>query len=59
MKSKIFSEYKPQHLPPTKQVISSALEPLTRSEIDALRQKKKQLSGYYQKIIQARIASER
>ncbi|MDY0164675.1 hypothetical protein [Desulfobotulus sp.] len=49
------SESIPQLSPPTKQVISSALERLTRSEIDALRQKKKQLSVYYQKIIKDRM----
>lgn len=45
------SESTSTHLPPTKPVILSALEPLTRSEIDALRQKKKQISDYYQKVI--------
>lgn len=34
---------------PMKPAISSGSEALTRSEIDALKQKKKQLSGYYQK----------
>jgi len=58
MKSKISSEYTQQLSQPTKQVISSALEPLTRSEIDALRQKKKRLSDYYQKVIKERVAGK-
>ncbi len=51
MKSKPSSEFTPAPLQPTKQATLSALKPLTRSEIDALRQKKKQISDYYQKVL--------
>lgn len=50
-KSKTFSEYKSERLQPMRPAILSALEPLTRSEIDTLRQKKKQISDYYQKVL--------
>lgn len=45
------SVLKPQPLQPTKPTTLSALEPLTRLEIDALRQKKKSISDYYQKVL--------
>lgn len=43
---------------PSQQVklgISSALEQLTRSETDALRQKKKRVSASYRKVIEAHV----
>lgn len=43
MKSNAYSPSTQQPLPPTKPAISSALEPLTRLEVDALRQKKTNL----------------
>lgn len=49
--SKKSSEYTSTHLQPMKPATLSALEPLTRSEIDALRQKKKHISDYYQKVL--------
>lgn len=39
----------------TKPTTLLALEPLTRSEIDALRQKKRQISDYYQKVLSKQI----
>lgn len=38
---------------------SESIEPLTRSEINALRQKKKQLSAYYQMVIRDQLATIR
>lgn len=57
MKSNAYSPSTQQPLPPTKPAISSALEPLTRLEVDALRQKKKQISDYYQKVLAEKIAN--
>jgi len=39
-------------------VTLSALEPLTRSEIDALRQKKREISIYYQKVMAEHFRKE-
>lgn len=50
-KSNSNSVFKPQPSQPTKPTTLSALEPLTRVEIDALRQKKKSVSDYYQKVL--------
>ena len=55
MKSDKSSEYTLQPLQQMKPGISSALEQLTRSEIDALRQKKKHVSASYQRVIEAHI----
>jgi len=43
----------------TKQTTLSALEPLTRSEIDALRQKKKRISDYYQKVLSKQLVGRK
>ena len=50
-KSNSNSVLKSQPSQPMKPTTLSALEPLTRSEIDALRQKKKSISDYYQKVL--------
>ena len=55
MKSDKSSEYTRPPSQLTKQDISSAFEQLTRSEIDALRQKKRHISACYQKVIEAHI----
>lgn len=47
-KSNSNSVLKPQ---PSQSTTLSALQPLTRIEIDALRQKKKSISDYYQKVL--------
>jgi len=55
-KSDISLEYTTKPSQPTKPVTSSALEQLTRSEVDALRQKKKHISDCYRKAIEAHVA---
>lgn len=40
---------------PVKPAVLLALEPLTRTEIDALRQKKKSISEYYQKVLASKV----
>ena len=50
-KSKTSLESTQQPSQPMKRATLSASERLTRFEIDALRQKKKQLSDYYQKNV--------
>lgn len=46
---------KPQPSQPTKPTTLLALEPLTRLEVDALRQKKKSISDYYQKVLASKV----
>lgn len=55
MKSENNLESTSQHSLQTKPANLSALEPLTRSEIDALRQKKKDISAYYQKAMSSKL----
>lgn len=38
-----------------KPLVLRALEPLTRMEIDALRQKKKLISEHYQKVLASKV----
>lgn len=40
---------------PAKPAVLRALEPLTRMEIDALRQKKKSISEHYQKVLASKV----
>lgn len=51
MESKTSSELHPTHLPPTKPTTLLVSVQLTRSEVDALRQKKKLISAYAQKAL--------
>lgn len=57
MKSDKSLESTPARSLQTKQAISLASEQLTKSEIDALRLKKKQISASYQKVIEAHLRS--
>lgn len=50
-----FSESTAQPLQPVKPDISLALKPLTRLEIDALRQKKKSISEHFQKVLASKV----
>lgn len=56
MKSDKNLESSQAHSQPTKPATLSALEPLTRSEIDALRQQKKSISDYFQKELAKEFA---
>lgn len=58
MKSDKSLVYKQAYSQPTKQATLSALEPLTRSEIDVLRQKKRRISVYYQKVMAEHFRKE-
>lgn len=53
--SKGLSESTTQPLQPDKPAISLALKPLSRLEIDALRQKKKSISEHYQKVLAGKV----
>lgn len=50
-KSNSHEALSPQLSQPVKPATLLALEPLTRVEIDALRQKKKSISDYYRKVL--------
>lgn len=58
MKSKISLESEKKHSPRMKPAILSVSDRLARSEIDSLRQKKKQLNDYGLKAFKDRVASE-
>ncbi|WP_156887849.1 hypothetical protein [Marinospirillum minutulum] len=58
MKSNKPLAYTQEPSQPTKPATLSALEPLTRSEIDALRQKKREISAYYQKVLDEHFRKE-
>ncbi len=58
MKSKKYSELEQKRLLQTKPTILSASERLTRSEIDSLRQKKKQLNDYGLKAFSDRMQAK-
>lgn len=49
------SESTTQSLQQDKPALSPALKPLTRLEIDALRQKKKSISEHYQKVLAGKV----
>ena len=55
MKSKKSLELSQAPLLPTRQTISSVSSRLTRSEIDSLRQGKKQISDYAQKVLSLKV----
>ena len=58
MKLQKSSESTPQPLPPTKPAIWSGSEQLTRSEIDSLRQGKKHISDYVQRVLGPQIRAK-
>jgi hypothetical protein len=57
MKSNKSSVSTPPPSPPTKPTTSLVFARLTRSEIDSLRQGKKQISAYAQKALQDRVST--
>lgn len=53
--SKGLSESTTQPLQQDRPAVSLALKPLTRLEIDALRQKKKSICEHYQKVLAGKV----